>query len=105
MIEKTIQSTVWLTLMVLIKFLSKFAKSLTDILFMKVAIIGHGFVGRAVDFGFQKNIEKFIIDPILNNSILDLKDVDLDFIFVCVPTPMLPDGNQDNSILLSVFEI
>ena len=30
---------------------------------MKVAIIGHGFVGKAIDFGFQKNIEKFIIDP------------------------------------------
>ena len=71
---------------------------------MKVAIIGHGFVGKAVDFGFQKNIEKFIIDPNLYNSIHDLKDVDLDFIFICVPTPMLPDGNQDNSILLSVFE-
>ena len=32
---------------------------------MKMAIIGHGFVGKAVDAGFNDpRIEKYIIDPL-----------------------------------------
>lgn len=32
---------------------------------MKIVIIGHGFVGKAVEYGFStKGVEAIIIDPI-----------------------------------------
>ena len=37
---------------------------------MKMAIIGHGFVGKAVDAGFNDpRIEKYIIDPLYGTQI------------------------------------
>ena len=39
---------------------------------MKIGIIGHGFVGKATDWGFDKNVEKFIVDPIYETNISDL---------------------------------
>ena len=38
----------------------------------KIAIIGYGFVGKAVDFGFSKNVIKTIIDPKLRTSTKDI---------------------------------
>ena len=29
---------------------------------LKVGIVGHGFVGKAVDFGFSVNVDKIIIE-------------------------------------------
>ena len=76
---------------------------------MKIAIIGHGFVGKAVDYGFStKDVEKYIIDPIydmspLKNKYSDisvLKSVtDINLVFVCVPTPMRDDGSINSSIV------
>ena len=40
---------------------------------LKLAIVGHGFVGKATDWGFNKKVEKFIVDPLLGTSVLDLK--------------------------------
>lgn len=55
---------------------------------IKVAIIGHGFVGKAVDYGFtHPNVEKTIIDPNYNTSIKDIP-LDTELIFIAVPTPM-----------------
>ena len=60
----------------------------------KIAIVGHGFVGKAVDYGFNSpDIEKIIIDPILGTSIGDLDGEDLTATFVCLPTPMGKDGH------------
>ena len=70
----------------------------------KIGIIGHGFVGKAVDTGFSKNVDKILIDPKLGTSFEDLVEFQPDFIFICVPTPMSDDGSQDNSILLEVSE-
>ena len=41
---------------------------------MKLGIVGHGFVGTAVDHGFTKDVQKFIVDPKHNstNTIEDL---------------------------------
>ena len=66
---------------------------------MKIAVIGHGFVGKAVSFAFTipSNTVQ-IIDPIYNSHISDL-DTDTDFAFVCVPTPMGPDGAIDADIV------
>ena len=70
---------------------------------MKLAIIGHGFVGKAVDYGFPDIMcEKYIIDPKLNTAIDTLTSVDIDFSFVCVPTPMGSGGSIDSSIIEDV---
>ena len=70
----------------------------------KILIVGHGFVGQAVDYGFSHpKIEKTIVDPkygtTLNNIDLDL----FDCTFVCVPTPMGNDGSVDSSIIDSAL--
>jgi UDPglucose 6-dehydrogenase len=68
---------------------------------LKLAVIGHGFVGGAVDYGFNnRNIQKYIIDPKLGTKIEDVPD-DLDIAFICVPTPMGDDGSVDSSIVES----
>jgi nucleotide sugar dehydrogenase len=71
---------------------------------LKIGIIGHGFVGKAVDFGFSVNVEKTIIDPIHNTKIEDLVSVNPDVIFICVPTPMLDSGAIDCSIIIDVVK-
>jgi len=64
----------------------------------KIAIVGHGFVGKAIEYGFV-NTPKFIVDPIHGNTIDDLREGDFDLIFVAVPTPMGKDGAIDGSIV------
>lgn len=66
-----------------------------------IAIIGHGYVGKAVDYGFTTNeVNKFIIDPALyDNSLKDLRGTRIDAAFVCVPTPMSADGSINSSIV------
>jgi UDP-N-acetyl-D-mannosaminuronate dehydrogenase len=71
---------------------------------LKVGIVGHGFVGKAVDFGFSVNVDKIIIDPIYNSNIKDLEEVNPDVIFICVPSPMLESGAIDCSIILEVVK-
>ena len=71
---------------------------------MKVLIVGHGFVGQAVDYGFsQPHVEKTIVDPKYGLSISDIDVALFDIAFVCVPTPMGNDGAVDSSILDSVL--
>lgn len=69
---------------------------------LKLAIVGHGFVGKAVDYGFSENVEKTIVDPLYKTTIDDLVDKTPDAIFICVPTPMNHDGSIDCSIILNV---
>ena len=66
---------------------------------MKIAVIGHGFVGKAVSFAFTipSNTVQ-IIDPIYNSHISEL-DEGTHFAFVCVPTPMGCDGSIDADIV------
>jgi UDPglucose 6-dehydrogenase len=72
---------------------------------MKLLIVGHGFVGKAVDYGFtHPDVEKTIIDPKYNNSITDVIISEYDATFVCVPTPMKADGSIDSSILDTVMD-
>ena len=62
---------------------------------MRLGIVGHGFLGSAVDQGFTRNIQKFIVDPKRNtNSIQDLIEFDSRAIFVAVPTPQFTTVNQ-----------
>lgn len=71
---------------------------------LKLGIIGHGFVGKATDRGFNKRVSKFIVDPLLNTKIDDLKNFDPEIVFICVPTPMDDDGSQDASIIEEVIK-
>ena len=70
---------------------------------MKIAIIGYGFVGKALHNGLKDNVELQIIDPKLNTDINDLSRYSPDVIFICVPTPMHSDGSQNISIVKSVI--
>ena len=68
----------------------------------KIAIIGHGFVGKAVDYGFSHpDVEKYIVDPIYGTTAKDLPICQ--YYFVCVPTPFGSDGKIDTGILDSVM--
>jgi len=70
---------------------------------MNIGIVGHGFVGKAVDYGFSSTLcSKHIVDPSYKIDISTLKGLDLDVTFVCVPTPMSNDGSIDSSIIESV---
>ncbi len=66
----------------------------------KILIVGHGFVGQAVDYGFSHpKIEKTIVDPKYGTTLSNI-DINLyDCTFVCVPTPMGNDGSVDSSII------
>jgi len=73
---------------------------------MKLGIVGHGFVGTAVDHGFTRDIQKFIVDPKHNstNTIEDLIKFKPDAVFVAVPTPQLESGECNTEILEGVMQ-
>jgi UDP-glucose 6-dehydrogenase len=54
---------------------------------MKIGIVGHGFVGKALEAGFKHAHELFIYDKFKDT--LSLKEVleQSDTIFFCLPTP------------------
>ncbi len=57
---------------------------------MKLGIIGTGFVGSAVQSGFDLVGNQFVVDPKFNdNTIEDLFNWEAEIIFVCVPTPQV----------------
>lgn len=72
--------------------------------FLKIGIVGHGFVGKATDYGFSLKTEKFIVDPQINTNIQQLSEFNPKITFVCVPTPMGLSGVQDSSIIESVVK-
>ena len=71
----------------------------------KIAIVGHGFVGKATESILKKNVATKIIDPKYDNSIQDLKVFNADFIFICVPTPMGKFGQNGEIIEKVINEI
>lgn len=72
--------------------------------FKRITIVGHGFVGKAVEYGFSHQlVKKFIVDPIYGNTIDDVRLNRNDAVFVCVPTPMGKDGSIDTTILDNVM--
>ncbi len=70
---------------------------------MKAVIIGHGFVGKALENGLNDDVEILIVDPIYKTEISDINAFDPNVVFVCVPTPMKDDGNQDLEILNKII--
>tara|TARA_B100001057_G_scaffold439464_1_gene472668 strand:- start:2487 stop:3305 length:819 start_codon:yes stop_codon:yes gene_type:complete len=73
---------------------------------MKLGIIGKGFVGSAVANGFDRDVEQFVVDPLINdNTIIDLVNYDPPLLFICVPTPQQKSHNDvDVSIVRSVLK-
>ena len=56
---------------------------------LRLGIIGCGFVGGAVNKGFNKDVEKFIVDPKVDGNIPleKLVEESPSITFVCLPTP------------------
>tara|TARA_B100000886_G_C20361620_1_gene465452 strand:- start:189 stop:989 length:801 start_codon:yes stop_codon:yes gene_type:complete len=70
-----------------------------------IGIIGNGFVGEAQAFAFSpiSNIKIYDVDPLKSTHTLS-QTHDSDFVFVCVPTPMYKDGNQNLEFVEDVFK-
>ena len=73
---------------------------------MKLGIIGSGFVGSAVEYGFSVDTEQFIVDPKFNdNTLQDLVNRNAEITFVCVPTPQQDTHmDVDTSIARTVLQ-
>ena len=75
----------------------------------KIGIIGRGFVGSAVEFGFSAQtgcdaiVKVFDKDPKISLHSLTETINESDFIFVSVPTPSNSDGSINIDILHSVL--
>ena len=70
----------------------------------KVGVIGNGFVGEAISFAFSSVSDLCVYDTDPLKSLDDLESVhNCDFVFICVPTPMVQDGSQDLSYVESSF--
>lgn len=73
----------------------------------KIGIIGNGFVGSAISYGFSLYVDEVkIYDTDPRRSTHSLEDIasDCGIIFVCVPTPMFESGECDLSIVHSVID-
>ena len=75
---------------------------------MRIAIIGHGFVGKAVDYGFSNPaVTKKILDPKYGHDGIDqqqLVDWKPHLTFVCVPTPMNKNGSCNIDVVEGVIK-
>jgi len=73
---------------------------------LKLGIIGYGFVGKAVDYGFEtERVEKFYVDPKLGTNIDDLVEFNPNITFVCLPTPMNIDMTHINDSILKCIRL
>ena len=76
---------------------------------MKIGIVGNGFVGSSVAFGFSPqtgcDAEVKIYDKDESKSLNSLSDVvnKSDYIFVSVPTPSNSDGSINLDIVYDIF--
>lgn len=70
-----------------------------------VGIIGNGFVGESMAFAFSPTNEVMIydIDPLRSTHTKEEVHY-CDYVFICVPTPMEENGNQDLSYIEEVFQ-
>ena len=65
-----------------------------------IGIIGGGFVGTAISSGFSHYTQVRLYDINPMKTVDDYFDViESDILFMCLPTPMLPDGSVDLRIV------
>ena len=67
-----------------------------------IAIVGHGYVGKAVEAFFKDKYNIVIYDPADNKTDKEAVNAS-DAALVCVPTPMSEDGKVDLSIVREIF--
>lgn len=70
---------------------------------MKIIIVGYGFVGKAVFNGLKDKHDLVIVDPKYTSGEI-AHHPDADGIIICVPTPELPNGGCDSSIVANVLD-
>lgn len=72
---------------------------------LNIGIVGHGFVGKATEFGFSTpSTEIYAVDPNYETTIDSMYNhFKPDVVFVAVPTPMSDDGTIDSRIIEFVF--
>jgi len=73
---------------------------------MKIGIIGVGFVGKATAEVFKEKHRLILYDKYkedLNKSPEKLAEVEV--VFICVPTPMMPSGEIDYSAIHNSLEL
>ena len=69
-----------------------------------IGIIGGGFVGSATAWAVRPTHEVKVYDKAPKASTHTFEEaIDSDFVFICVPTPMTPDGHFDVIILNSAI--
>lgn len=70
-----------------------------------VGVIGNGFVGESIAFSFSPTSDVKIhdINPLKSTHTLD-EVLQQEFIFICLPTPMNKEGEQDLSIINDFFK-
>lgn len=74
---------------------------------MKIAVIGYGFVGKAMVAAFDRSdkLDYIIVDPAYEEHHHDLDIVEsCDAAVICVPTPEGEDGRCDDSIVVDTVE-
>lgn len=71
----------------------------------KIAIVGYGFVGKAVEHGFDiYSNQIYLVDPLVGKDIPTMfKEFEPEIIFICVPTPMGDNGVINSSIIETVM--
>ena len=70
----------------------------------RLGIVGHGFVGQAVEYAFTHPLVDFnYYDPKYDTNLESLKDLPADnhpkCFFICAPTPSNDDGSVNSSIV------
>ena len=72
----------------------------------RIGIVGHGFVGQAVEYAFAHPLVDFnFYDPKYDTDLESLTELPADLhpkcIFICAPTPSNDDGSVDSTIVES----
>lgn len=63
-----------------------------------IGVVGHGFVGKAVERAMHPEIERFLVDPNYGTNIDQLCEQEPVLAFVCTPTPTTSKGRIDAAV-------
>jgi nucleotide sugar dehydrogenase len=68
-----------------------------------VGVVGHGFVGKAVERSFLPEVERFLVDPNYGTNIDQLIEQEPAITFVCTPTPVGGGGRIDAAVTVDAI--
>ena len=63
-----------------------------------IGVVGHGFVGKAVERSFMADVERFLVDPNYSTTLDQLIEQEPALCFVCTPTPVGGTGRIDAAV-------